>query len=189
MMIKLGSRYRLSLMRIPQIQSYKPDLIESGQLPQPLCVQYFTYRRDRYFSDEPEQLQQILDKLRAEGLYKPGLVFAGIRGVDIYKRGTFGKRDRTFAVTETGFRRAVSERWRDYKYFLNPFMYMDAEGKSMPCLVVLDGSKLVGGDEYDMPQPAKRDIRRIYWWTPDGSSLDTVVVAVFFFQPYDSFKD
>jgi hypothetical protein len=153
-----------------------------------LELPYFIYRRDSIYSDGTQQVQLVTDKLKASGLYNDHLLFTGIKGVSLYKQGTYGKRDQTYAVSEDAFIRSVSEKRRDRKFFQNPFMYMDDEGKSMPGLAVFDASKLVCGRFYHEPEPNLPKNDEILWWTPDGSSLDTAAVAVFFFKKFDSTK-
>jgi hypothetical protein len=191
MQFRISPHHRLSIdiTRIYPRHSYTPIQIDQGHLKKLSSVPYFMYQRDSTMSDDVEVATMVIDKLKAEGLYRDNLLFAGFRGVYLYKNGSFGKRKRTFAVTEKAFYRSVSEKWRYRQYVNSPFLHMDVAGKSMPALGVFDASTLIGGSEFDEYQEKLPEHEKIAWWTADGSSIDTAAIAIFFFKRYDAYDE
>jgi hypothetical protein len=191
MKIALGFRYRLNieLYRQDWLDHYTPVLLEQGYLKKLPTIPYYTYQRDRNARNDIEVAQLIIDKLKAEKLYNGHLLFAGFRGIYLNKNGSYGKRARTFAVTEKAFYRSVSEKWLYRHYINSPFLHMDVAGKSMPAIGVFDATKLVGGPDFGERSKRLPEYDKIAWWTEDGTSIDKAAVAVFFFKQYDSFDE
>lgn len=134
-------------------------------------------------SDDDELFEYVVEHLRAEGIHKGTLLYAGFSGRRVARTGSFGKRSSTWAYSEAKIGN------------LNPFMSqhhpIDYAGREItPALGVFDAEKLIGG-ETDMREVLGRvslqalqdpDNTYIYWATPDRSSLDTATVAVYLFE-------
>lgn len=191
MQFRIGHRYLInfSVMRLSSPVEYTPALIDEGNLKEPISIPFFVYKRDRHISDDHSDTLLILNKLKAEGIYRPGLLFTGFEGFNLYKHGSYGKRSKTFAVTENALMKSATGKWRDRRYVNTPFLHMDTEGKNMPAIGIFDASKLIGGTEFDEASDKLPEYDKIAWWTDDGSSIDQAAVAVFFFKQYDSYDE
>jgi hypothetical protein len=144
--------------------------------------------------DDEKLMRRSLGWLKNRGLYTPELLFAGFSGASVYKRGGFGDRVDTFAVTE--------QEWKDdlegktlAPGNANPFNHALYHGSKLIALGVFDRDKLL--EIYDHPEYATamqqgdgHDVMGLpdnldphaHFVSVGGESLDSAAVAVLFFK-------
>lgn len=119
------------------------------------------------YLDQRVLLEEIIEKLTEQNLYKGGLLYCGIEGTEIRQRRTFGDRRETYALAEEDFREAA-ELEDDGRGIIGgtPISYARDPSHEEPVIVIIDGQYFEQG--FDNNQ----------WLLKAGHEFDESVVAL-----------